>query len=308
MIKNGDLKKMNSIFEEVYIKKSFEKLKTITMRFDDRIKVDVKVTLDEEFIKNELQIFDIEGASILSLMATNKRDIVHKGKNTIIIFNFVISVFLFIIFFIMYKNQKLLEHYNKLLELKVNRRTTQLTKSFKKLQTKNKELNRLANKDFLTNINNRRSYFLKSKIALKQAIEKKMPFCILLMDIDNFKLVNDTYGHAVGDQVLIEFSKIVQSIIPESSIFGRIGGEEFCITFDNKDIEVSYRFAENIRRCCEEYIIRIGEGEIKFTVSFGLKEREGCDTIDEILFYADEFLYKAKESGRNCVVRSLHLN
>lgn len=136
------------------------------------------------------------------------------------------------------------------------------------------------------------------------AIKKDKNLCVLLIDIDHFKSINDNYGHAVGDKVLIEFCTIVTSIINDKAIFGRIGGEEFCITFFNKSLDVVNEISEQIRQKCENNIISIENKELKFTVSMGLSCRENHTDIDAILHTSDELLYEAKKTGRNRIIRS----
>jgi len=264
--------------------------------------VKVKTIVDSENLNNVIQFF--KGNFIFSIETQNKRDIVNNGKKTIITFNLIIDIFLFIIFYIIYKNQLMLTHYNELLELKVNRRTKQLTYSLRKIKLKNKELYTLANVDSLTKIKNRRSYFKKSESLLKEAIEKKKDFAILMIDIDHFKKINDTYGHAIGDVVLIEFCTIINSII-DDEVFGRIGGEEFCVTFFDKDEQEINIMSEKIRKACEKASIQIEDKTINFTVSLGLSCRENFDNVDEILQVSDELLYKAKKDGRNRLIRSV---
>ena len=146
--------------------------------------------------------------NIFSIITKNERKLVNNGEKTIFIFNIVVAFAIFAICFFVYKNQIILSKYNRLLELKVNRRTNQLTKTLRKLKTKNKELYTLANIDSLTKIRNRRSYFIESETLLKKSISGNKTFCILMIDIDYFKKINDTYGHAAGDKVLIEFCTI----------------------------------------------------------------------------------------------------
>ena len=208
------------------------------------------------------------------------------------------------VFYFIYKNQYLIETRNNILNKEVARRTSQLDKAFRKLKDKNKELYTLAHIDSLTKIRNRRSFFIESEEALNSAIKNDKNLCILMIDLDYFKLINDKYGHAIGDKVLIEFCFIVNSIIDDGTIFGRIGGEEFCITFFDKDIEIVENIAEKIRNNCANKQIILENNEIlNFTVSMGLSCRDNFDDIDKILQKSDELLYEAKETGRNRLIR-----
>lgn len=130
---------------------------------------------------------------------------------------------------------------------------------------------------------------------------------VLYIDIDKFKQINDTYGHAIGDKILIAFCAIVNEIIDKDTIFRRIGGEEFCLTFKNKTLDETQAIGERIRQKCENAVLHINEHKIKFTVSLGLSDRKEYQHIDEILQHADELLYSAKNSGRNKMIRtSIH--
>jgi len=263
--------------------------------------VKITTSVNSENLNNIIQFY--VDNYIFSLITENKRDIINNGKKTIFTFNLIVDIFLLIIFYIIYKNQIMLIQNNKLLELKVNRRTKQLSHSLRKIKVKNKELYTQANIDSLTQIKNRRSYFKKSESLLKEAIKEEKSFSILMIDIDHFKKVNDTYGHAIGDMVLIEFCAIINTII-EDDVFGRIGGEEFCITFFDKDEKEMNIIAEKIRLKCEESSLMIEDKTINFTVSLGLSCRENFDNVDEILQVSDELLYKAKKGGRNRLIRS----
>ena len=162
-----------------------------------------------------------------------------------------------------------------------------------------------AHIDSLTKIKNRRSFFIESEQALQKAILNNQNLCILLIDLDHFKSINDKYGHSIGDKVLVEFCLIVNTILTNESIFGRIGGEEFCITFYNKDLSEINNISEKIRIACSNKNIILENGEIlNFTVSMGLSCREDLDEIDKILHKSDELLYEAKKTGRNRLVRS----
>lgn len=266
----------------------------------DNIHID---TMLGKNIINYIQFFNKDDSFIFTIQTESIRSITNKGKKTIFIFNIMIGFFVFLILFIIYKNQHRMEKYNKLLEHQVNKRTDQLTSTLRKLKNKNRELYGLANIDTLTKIKNRRSFFMQSEKLLTKSIEKNLDFTVMMIDIDHFKKVNDSYGHSIGDKVLIEFCQTVNRIIDNTAIFGRLGGEEFAITFYNQPFEKVETTAEAIRKACEESIINIENKSIRFTVSIGISSKDNLDSIDEILNHADSFLYKAKESGRNRIIR-----
>ena len=302
IITNEALNNISDVFSTVNISNKITDEIDFEVSFSHIENIKIKTFLNDKNLKNIIQFYNYDHNHILTIITNNKRDIVNNGEETIIYFNLIIDIFILIIFYIIYRNQTILIKYNKLLELKVNRRTKQLTHSLRKIKVKNKELYTLANIDSLTKIKNRRSYFKESEKLLEKAILEEKDFCILMIDIDHFKKVNDTYGHAIGDMVLIEFCTIINSII-EDDIFGRIGGEEFCVTFFDKDEQEMNLIAEKIRLKCEESSLEIKDNSIKFTVSLGLSCRANFDNVDEILQVSDELLYKAKKGGRNRLVR-----
>ena len=264
----------------------------------------ITVTHDIDNIYTNIQLFDNNKNYMLSLLATNPREIIHNGTKTIIIYNIIVSIFLLIIFYTLYKNKLLLQIYNENLKNEVEEKTIQLNKSIKEIENQNKKLYHQANKDFLTNIDNRRSFYIKGKKALKESIKNNTPFSLLMMDLDNFKNLNDSYGHDIGDKVLIEFCNIINDIINKKSIFGRVGGEEFIIIFTDENINEAYNIADSIRIKCEASKIETPIQTINFTVSFGLSQKENLDSIDKIIQQSDKLLYKAKKSGKNKIIRT----
>lgn len=164
------------------------------------------------------------------------------------------------------------------------------------------ELERLATTDPLTGILNRRSFFEFAHKEVRRAVRYQYPFCLLMMDIDYFKQVNDTYGHAFGDQVLQRFTEAVIDCLREEDIFGRIGGEEFAAVLVASDSEGGYIVAERLRKYWEETTFEIEGKIVSFSVSIGvselLNERE---SVEMVLERADKAVYSSKESGRNCV-------
>ena len=305
LINNEFFHKDDSLFKEIIISKnhSMKNDLELNLTFLKNIKIDIDYN-NSKYIINNIKFYDIKDDYIISIITKSTRDIVINGKKTIYIFNLLVSIIFLFIFFFMYKNQYLIENQNILLNKEVTRRTRQLEKAFKKLKDKNKELYDLANIDSLTKIRNRRSFFIESEILLEKAVKNNHEFLILMIDIDHFKVINDNFGHAVGDKVLIDFCEIVNSIIDEKAIFGRIGGEEFCITFYKKDIEEVNDISERIRIKCENTQILLENKTINFTVSMGLSCKENYTNIDKILQKSDELLYEAKKAGRNRLIRS----
>ena len=165
------------------------------------------------------------------------------------------------------------------------------------------ELNRIASIDFLTEINNRRHFIELAEKEIARSRRYKSPVTLLMIDIDFFKKINDTYGHHAGDKILVEFSSLCMKMIRENDIAGRIGGEEFAIMLPETCMDNGIIFADRLRKTVENTEGEIENRKLKLTISIGAS---GCTcstehTIEDMMKKADNALYKAKESGRNKV-------
>jgi diguanylate cyclase (GGDEF)-like protein len=178
----------------------------------------------------------------------------------------------------------------------------------KHLEEYHKYLIKLALTDMLTGLNNRRAFMQLANAGIDHFKRHKKPFVLVLMDLDHFKNVNDTYGHKVGDLVLQHYSSLMQKTLRAHDTLGRIGGEEFAIFLPQITAEEALPLIERCRKRVAETPCSYtdGSGEIKslsYSSSFGaVAVSEGGWTLDELFIRADEQLYKAKEKGRNCVV------
>jgi len=168
-------------------------------------------------------------------------------------------------------------------------------------QNQNTKLKEIAFTDSLTGLINRRKFDKVSAKEIKRASRYDRNLSFLMMDIDFFKSINDTYGHSVGDKVLQHFSNICIKMIRDIDITARIGGEEFVIMLPETNSDNAYIFAERFREKISNSTIEIKNQKINYTVSIGIaKLRKDIDeNADTILCRADKALYKAKESGRN---------
>lgn len=164
----------------------------------------------------------------------------------------------------------------------------------------NKKLYQLISEhDKLTNIYNRHKLDKVLEEELLRVQRYQIPFSLIILDIDHFKLVNDTYGHQVGDSVLIELTKILRHNIRGTDTIGRWGGEEFLIICPNTELSGAEDLAEHLRKKIASYdFTTVGHK----TSSFGVASYIEGDDVDSLLKRADDNLYKAKESGRNKVV------
>lgn len=171
-----------------------------------------------------------------------------------------------------------------------------------KLISQNEENIILATTDFLTGIDNRRSVIKKCEIEIDRAIRQKSNYSLLLIDIDNFKSINDKYGHKAGDLVLKEFVNSIKLNLRQYDIFGRYGGEEFVVLLPDTNFIKTELIGKRICNICENVKTSYNDHIIKFTVSIGVKyvDPEETKTNFDILIYnADKALYKAKENGKN---------
>lgn len=158
-----------------------------------------------------------------------------------------------------------------------------------------------ATLDALTGLNNRRQFELRLKQEIATTKRQKNPLCAMMIDIDFFKKVNDTYGHASGDTVLKTTASIIKEHLRESDIPSRYGGEEFAILLPYTHIEEAKIVGERLRKAVESTPIDIDKKNINVTISMGLAEFSPDETGEELFKRADKALYEAKESGRNKV-------
>ena len=161
------------------------------------------------------------------------------------------------------------------------------------------KLEKLAITDSLTGIYNRYKLdkVLQTEIDISKRYER--PFSLIFCDIDHFKVINDTFGHKIGDKVLKTISEIILENIRKSDVFGRWGGEEFLIISPETDLKKAIQLAEKLRKLIENY--EFENDLLKVTCSFGVVEFNGEESISEITKRVDSLLYKAKNNGRNKV-------
>lgn len=165
-----------------------------------------------------------------------------------------------------------------------------------------------ATLDALTNLNNRRQFEVRLKQEIATTKRQKNPLCAMMIDIDFFKKVNDTYGHASGDTVLRTVASIIKEHLRESDIPSRYGGEEFAVLLPYTHIEEAKIVGERLRKAVEETPIPIDKKNINVTISMGLAEFNVNETGEELFKRADSALYEAKEGGRNRVCVDLSAN
>ncbi|MCD6260032.1 MAG: diguanylate cyclase [Helicobacteraceae bacterium] len=168
------------------------------------------------------------------------------------------------------------------------------------LQRSIKNLEYLSSYDSMTGILNRRKFFELAKISFET---KKEDLFAVMIDIDNFKNINDVHGHAAGDIVIKTIVSKIADMLPEESIFARLGGEEFVIVCNYEDEKKLFDLLEEIRNSIKDLTLNIENHLIRFTISMGIAQyKETFVIIDDLLKEADAMLYKAKETGRDKVI------
>ncbi len=195
-------------------------------------------------------------------------------------------------------------HYVQLLEAWEHDRT-QLKQFAAELAISNRRLEHAAMTDLLTGVPSRRAGISVLDKAWAASHRFQQPLSVLVLDIDYFKRVNDTYGHAVGDKVLIEVAQQIQRAARKDDSVCRLGGEEFLMVCQNTDLKAALLAADRLRRTIEALLIDIGGTVIRTSVSIGVASREQqMAGTDALVNAADRALYRAKESGRNrsCII------
>jgi len=185
----------------------------------------------------------------------------------------------------------------------VDRLEEQIKTLDEKVKEKTEKLKKLAITDSLTGLYNRR-YFTEIAAEIFELERRENDtLSVIMLDIDKFKKVNDTYGHQAGDMVITRLASVLENMKRESDVVSRYGGEEFILLLPKTSVDGAYILAERIRHEIEEISVTLDDGrEIKFTVSLGVAEVDyGEDhTIETVIKRADDALYQAKASGRNC--------
>lgn len=158
--------------------------------------------------------------------------------------------------------------------------------------------------DHLTNLLNRSSLDANIQREIKRCKRDKSPLSIIILDIDNFKKINDIHGHIAGDQVLMQLASIILKTMRETDYAFRIGGEEFLLLLNNTSLNDGKKLAERLRKEVESSVVNFEDKTITFTVSLGLSNFKVTDTQQSLIAKADKAMYTAKMSGKNQVITS----
>lgn len=180
-------------------------------------------------------------------------------------------------------------------------------KSALRYRNQQKDLEEMAMKDGLTGLYNHKLIIELFNKECDKASRREESMAFVMLDIDFFKNVNDTFGHSSGDDVLKGLSEILLESVREGDIVGIYGGEEFCIVIPNTTENEVYKICERIRKTVEKHIFKTDEADIEITISIGACIKHPDNTLDckEVITTADKALYIAKNTGRNKTVRDV---
>jgi diguanylate cyclase (GGDEF)-like protein len=195
------------------------------------------------------------------------------------------------------------------MELQIAVRTSALEQLVEETKRLKDHYASMSMQDQLTGLHNRRYFYNQVEIAIAHHKRYKNSFCLLVMDIDHFKDVNDRFGHVFGDQVLIGVADALRELVRNSDILVRFGGEEFVVIFTNTTCHNGQSFAERIHTVIKALEWRIDDNVVNITMSIGVHctSMDCCPSetvldIDQVIHCADLALYTAKETGRDKVV------
>jgi diguanylate cyclase (GGDEF)-like protein len=161
-----------------------------------------------------------------------------------------------------------------------------------------------AHFDPMTNLYNRRAFFEHCEKKEAEAKIHDTPLCLAMIDVDNFKKINDAYGHGVGDELLIAIAGRLQGALSDNDLIGRYGGEEFVVLITNASLEQGMRVCERLRRVIDEAPFRTEVGQLNTSISIGVASLACCPDAQEAITLADKALLRAKRAGKNTVIPS----
>ena len=176
-----------------------------------------------------------------------------------------------------------------------------LAEQVSRLQDARDHLARLVSTDALTGVHSRRSWFELGGAEYSRFTRYDRRFSVMVIDLDFFKHVNDTFGHDAGDILLQRFADLLRVECRHSDVIGRLGGEEFAVLAPETSLASAQRMAERIRAACRRLVVAVPAGEVRCSCSIGVSEAQAHDNgIERVLQRADAALYDAKRGGRDC--------
>ncbi len=191
------------------------------------------------------------------------------------------------------------------MEQKIAHPTAKLQQALKDVKYLKERYESMSMIDDLTGLFNRRYFYAQAAMVISSLERYGQGMCVLILDLDYFKKINDSYGHMTGDQVLIDVAATLKEEMRESDILVRFGGEEFVVVFTNTDCRNGFIFAERIRKSINALSWDLDEEQVRITVSIGMTCLDSSDgskpgiDIDHLIHCADVALYRSKAQGRN---------
>jgi len=261
--------------KEVKIKKLINDKKQLDNRLGE-IKKKVKLTSQElEILKKNKKI----------------RELLLAKQRTILIAIVGISVMILILLFVITNRYRMKKKISE-----------ELKEKNKELEKTYLQLDHLARTDPLTNLSNRRDMLEKLEYEKHRSQRSNTHFVLIMADIDDFKYINDNYGHDAGDFVLVKLSGLMRKIIRKQDIIARWGGEEFLLFLPDTDIFGGKILAEKVRKLVSETKFEFKGKKLPVSLTFGVSEYKPKLSLDECITKADKALYEGKRKGKNCVV------
>lgn len=195
-----------------------------------------------------------------------------------------------------------LEQAKDSLEIKIQEHTQDLSSALQDLERSHHEIRKLAMTDGLTGIFNRRHFMDLAEKVAEEAARSERSLSMIMFDVDDFKQINDNYGHQCGDLLLRNVCRSVETVLPHEAIFARYGGEEFVILLPNTTRNEASAIAETIRALIERTSVSYIAHKVSTTVSVGVAlSPNGNCRLEQLLMLADQAQYRAKHNGKNCI-------
>ena len=189
------------------------------------------------------------------------------------------------------------------LQCPVGEQQCDILEELKQLRLEHTELSQLVHTDALTQLCNFRHFMVALEQEMERTRRTQQPTALVILDLDHFKKINDTWGHEIGNQALIQTAKLIRQGVRKLDIPCRYGGEEFAVILPNTDLLTGLQVAERLREIIQATSLAVNKGEIHLTASLGIDvfNTADTDTPEHFIQRADHQLYRAKQEGRNCV-------
>lgn len=268
----------------------------------ESLKYTYKTIFLSDTIKTNIDVFDANKDYVWTITTSYPRDIVLQGESTTRLFLFIVGMMAAIIFFLFWQRQKSLINEKMRSEKLVEERTKQLKETMHELHVAITDLKTIAYIDSLTGVSTRRGFFEQIALILEASEKNHQQVSCAMMDLDDFKNINDKHGHDTGDFVLKHFCQACEHFLDDKMLLARLGGEEFVISFKNYSIEQAMEVCQKIQQYIAQNPVIINKKtKIYYTVSIGIADNMYTSNIDQILKEADEKLYSSKAEGKNMI-------